>query len=44
MPFWMTPKAVMESIWTVAAAQLEGHPPHGMTFGVVGTIAPLVDL
>ncbi len=44
MPFWMTPKAVAESIWTVAVAQLEGQPPRGMAFGVVGTIAPLVDL
>jgi hypothetical protein len=23
---------------------MEGHPLHGMTFGVVGTVTPLVDL
>ena len=23
---------------------MDGHPLHGMTFGVVGTITPLVDL
>ena len=23
---------------------MEGHPCHGMTFGVLGTITPLVDL
>ena len=28
----------------VCALLLEGHPLHGMTFGVPGTITPLVDL
>ena len=28
----------------VRALFMEGHPLHGMTFGVVGTITPLVDL
>jgi hypothetical protein len=23
---------------------MDGHPPHGHTFGVVGTTTPLVDL
>ena len=28
----------------VCAPLLEGHPLHGATFGVVGTVMPLVDL
>jgi hypothetical protein len=28
----------------VCALLMQGHPLHGRTFGVVGTIAPLVDL
>lgn len=28
----------------VCGLQMEGHPLHGHTFGVVGTITPLVDL
>jgi hypothetical protein len=28
----------------VCALFMDGHPLHGMTFGVVGTITPLVDL
>ena len=28
----------------VCGLLMEGHPLHGMTFGVVGTITPLVDL
>ena len=28
----------------VCGRLMEGHPLHGMTFGVVGTVTPLVDL
>ncbi len=28
----------------VCGLLMEGHPPHGMTFGVVGTVTRLVDL
>ena len=28
----------------VCALLVEGHPLHGATFGVVGTVTPLVDL
>ena len=28
----------------VCALLMEGHPLHGATFGVVGTVTPLVDL
>ncbi len=28
----------------VRVLPMEGHPSHGFTFGVAGTVAPLVDL